>query len=163
MRFTTLFGFACAAVVLLSASAAFARPDVVLHLSAAVVEKAPGGAERVVPLEPSAKLKTGQVVRYTISAYNQGSDPALHLSPVGKVPAGMAYVAGSASDSVTHIEFSIDGGKTWSTKPLVTVESVAGPVTKLAEPSSFNAIRWTRGKPLTPKGSARFSYEVRVK
>ena len=163
MRLTMLSVFACAASVLLTVSTAAARPDVVLHLSAAVVVRTANGAERVEPLEQSAKLKTGQVVRYTISAYNQGSDPALRLSPVGKVPAGMTYVAGSASDSVAHVEFSVDGGKTWSAKPSLTVQSATGPVIKPADPSSFNAIRWTRGKPLTPKGSARFSYEVRVK
>jgi uncharacterized repeat protein (TIGR01451 family) len=163
MRFKSLLAFACAAGMLLPAAAASARPDVALHLSATVVEKTSNGVEHNVPIEASTKLKTGQLVRYTISAYNKGSDAALHLAPVGKVPAGTAYVAGSASDSASRVEFSVDGGKTWSTKPTVTVQSASGALTKPADPSSFTTIRWTSEKPLAPKGSTRFSYEVRVK
>lgn len=163
-RLKSLGIFVCAVgAIVISATAADARPDVVLHLSGAIVEKAPGGAEKLVPLDPATKLKTGQVVLFTILAVNKGSDAALHLTPVGKVPAGTAYVSGSATATAGQLEFSVDGGKTWSTKPSVTARTQTGPVTKTADPSTFTSIRWIATKPLAPKGSARFSYEVRVK
>ena len=163
MRLVSLSIVACAAGLAVTTAAALARPDVVLHLSGAMVEKAANGSVRLTPIDASTKLKTGEIVQYTISAYNKGSDPALHLAPVGKIPNGTAYVAGSALNGTAKLEFSVDGGKTWSAKPMVTVQVASGPQTKPADPSSFTAIRWTNDKPLAPKGSARFSYEVRVK
>ena len=152
----------CLAAVALSATAAFARPDVVLHLSGATVEKTSSG-EKVTPLVPDQKLKTGEVVRWTITGTNKGSDPALHFTPSDKIPAGTAYIAGSASTAGGRVEFSLDEGKTWSSKPTVTVQTATGPVQKPADPSTFTNIRWIADKPLAPKGSARFSFEVRVK
>jgi len=163
MRLVYLTVLACAASLAVTTAAALARPDVVLQLSGAVVAKAANGAIRLTPVDATTKLKTGEVVRYTISAYNKGSDPALHLAPVGKIPDGTAYVSGSATNGTAKLEFSVDGGKTWSAKPMVTVPSATGPKLQPADPSSFTAVRWTTDKPLAPKGSARYSYEVRVK
>ncbi len=154
--------FVCLAAVALSATAAFARPDVTLHLSGATVVKTADG-EKLIPLDPNVKLKTGEVVRWTIVGTNKGSDPALHFAPSDKIPAGTAYIAGSASTVAGRPEFSLDEGKTWSSKPMVTVSSPAGPVQKPADPATFTNIRWIADKPLVPKGSARFTYEVRVK
>src|SRR5215472_3623577 len=97
----------CLAVVALSATAAFARPDVVLHLSGATVERTSSG-EKVTPLVPDQKLKAGEVVRWTIAGTNKGSDPALHFTPSDKIPAGTAYIAGSASTAGGRVEFSLD-------------------------------------------------------
>lgn len=163
MRLLSLSISVCLAAVALSATAAFARPNVVLALSGATVEKTASGAEKYVPLVPDQKLKAGEVVRWTIVGTNKGSDAALHFTPTDKLPAGTAYIAGSASTTGGRVEFSLDEGKTWSSKPMVTVQSATGPVSKPADPSSFTNIRWIADKPLAPKGSARFVYEVRVK
>lgn len=152
----------CLAMVALSATVALARPDVVLHLSGATVHKTASG-EKFIPLDPHVKLKTGEVVRWTIVGMNKGSDPALHFTPSDKIQAGTAYVAGSATVAGGKTEFSLDEGKTWSSKPTVTVQTQAGPVSKPADPSSYTNIRWIADKPLAPKMSARFSFEVRVK
>ena len=163
MRILSLSIPVCLAAIALSATAAFARPDVVLHLSGATVQKTANGAEKLVPLVPDQKLKAGEVVRWTIVGTNKGSDPALHFTPSDKIPAGTAYISGSATTTGGRVEFSMDEGKTWSSKPMVTVQSTTGPVQKPADPSSFTNIRWIADKPLAPKGSARFVFEVRVK
>ena len=162
MRLTTRILFVCAAALALAPAAAFAKPDVVLHLSGATVQKTASG-EKLTPLDPNVKLKTGEVVLWTITAANKGSDPALHLTPSDKIPAGMAYIAGSATAVGGTAQFSTDEGKTWSSKPMATVQTPTGPVTKPADPSSYTNIRWIADKPLAPKGSVRFAYEVRVK
>lgn len=153
----------CLAALALSATAAFARPDVVLHLSGATVQRTASGAEKIVPLVPDQRLKAGEIVRWTIVGTNKGSDPALHFTPSDKIPAGTAYIAGSASTAGGHVEFSVDEGKTWSSKPMVTIQSATGPMQKPADPSSYTNIRWIAEKPLAPKGSVRFAYEVRVR
>jgi len=162
MRLLARSVFVCLAAIALSATAAFARPDVTLHLTGATVVKTAQG-EKLVPVDPNVKLKTGEVVRWTIVGTNKGSDPALHFEPSDKIPAGMAYIAGSATTTGGKPEFSTDQGKTWSSKPMVTVQTQTGPVEKPADPSAYTNIRWMADKPLAPKGSARFSYEVRVK
>jgi uncharacterized repeat protein (TIGR01451 family) len=162
MRFVTRIIFVCAVALALTPAAAFARPDVVLHLSGATVQKTASG-EKLTPLDPNVKLKAGEIVRWTLVASNKGSDPALHLMPSDKIPAGTAYIAGTASAVGGSAQFSTDDGKTWSSKPMTIVQTPTGPVTKPADPSSYTNIRWIADKPLAPKGSVRFQYEVRVK
>jgi uncharacterized repeat protein (TIGR01451 family) len=163
MRLLSLSISMCLAAIALSTTVAFARPDVVLHLSGATVEKTSSGEEKLVPLVSDQKLKAGEVVRWTIVGTNKGSDPALHFTPSDKIPAGTAYIAGTASTAGGHAEFSLDEGKTWSSKPMVTVQTATGPIQKPADPSTYTNIRWIADKPLAPKGSVRFSFEVRVK
>ena len=162
MRLLSRSIIVCAAMVWFSSAIALARPEVVLHLSGATVQKTANG-DKLTPLVPNVKLKSGEVVVWTILAANKGSDPALHLMPSDKIPAGMAFIAGSASTTGGKPEFSTDDGKTWSSRPMVTVQTSTGPVTKPADPSLYTNIRWIADKPLAPKGSARFTYEVRVK
>lgn len=163
MRLSSLWVLLCLALLVAVPSVASAKPNVVLTLSGVTVHKTASGVEKDVPLDPNVRLKTGEIVRWTIVAANKGSDPALHLTPSDKVPAGTVYVVASASTLGGHAEFSLDEGKTWTAKPMVTVQTTTGPVTKPADPSSYTTIRWIADKPLAPKGSLRFTYEVRVK
>jgi uncharacterized repeat protein (TIGR01451 family) len=140
-----------------------AKPSVALKLSGVLVEHDKNGGEKTSAVE-TAQLKPGDVVRYVIVASNAGSDPARNLVPVGQVPAGTAFVAGSAtSKEAPHVEYSLDGGKTWSAAPTVKVHTPAGDVVKKADPATYTSLRWIDGKPLAPKGSATFVYTVRVK
>jgi uncharacterized repeat protein (TIGR01451 family) len=153
-----------ALVSLFGGSAAFARPAVSLKLQADLVQHDDKGTEKLVPIVDDAGLKPGDIVRYVIVAANSGSDPATHLVPQGKIPSGTAYEAGSASKSdALHVEFSLDGGKTWSAKPTVKVQTSAGLVLKPADPSSFTTLRWIGAQPLLPKTSQTYSYQVRIK
>jgi hypothetical protein len=98
-----------------------------------------------------------------ITASNTGDQPALHVVPTGKIPTGTTYEAGSASGNGVHVEFSLNGGKTWSQKPTVTVHTSTGDVSKPADPAAYTSLRWVSEKPLLPKASATYSYEVQVK
>jgi len=140
-----------------------AKPNVVLKLSGVLVERDQSGAERISAVE-KAQLKPGDVVRYVIVASNVGADPARNLVPVGQIPAGTAFQAGSASmKDAAHVEYSLDGGKTWSSAPTIRVHTPAGDVVKKADPATYTSVRWIEDKPLAPKGSATFVYVVRVK
>jgi uncharacterized repeat protein (TIGR01451 family) len=140
-----------------------AKPAVELRLQGVLVEREASGAEKTTPVADAA-LKPGETVRYTIVATNRGTDPALGLRPVGKIPAGTAYEAGSAAGtSAARIEFSLDGGKTWSVSPKVKVKTADGIVEKDADPQTFTTIRWIVVKPLDPKSSYTYTYQVRVK
>lgn len=142
---------------------ASAKPSVTLKLSGSIVGKAADGRPTLTPVEETAP-KSGDEIEYDIAASNAGTTPALHLVPVGKIPAGTAYVAGSAKGAAAHAEFSLDNGKTWSATPTVTVKDSNGAtVVKRADPSLYTAVRFVSDGALAPHRSAVYSYEVRVK
>ena len=156
-----VFAFVAAFAVL--TGAANAKPNVQLKLDGELVQHDAKGVVKLVPLS-SAELKTGETVRYDIVATNQGTDPAAKLMPIGKIPNGTAYQVGSASSTASlRVEFSIDGGKTWAKSPTTKVTTPTGVVEKPADPSTYTTIRWIAAKPLAPKASVSYSYEVRVK
>ncbi len=142
---------------------ASAKPTVTLKLTGAVVSRAADGHTTLTPVD-QAPPKSGDEIEYDIAASNAGTSPALHLVPVGRVPLGTAYVAGSAKAAGAHAEFSLDGGKTWSAAPTVTVKDANGAtVVKKADPAVYTMVRFVSDGALAPHRSAVYSYEVRVK
>ena len=140
-----------------------AKPNVTLKLTGSVVTKAADGHTTLTPVE-KVSLKPGDEVEYDIVAANAGDTPALRLVPIGKIPAGTSYVDGSAKAPRARAEFSLDGGKTWSAAPTVTVKNPDGTTTvKKADPSLYTAVRFITSGAVAPHGSAAFTYEVRVK
>lgn len=160
MRLRRTFIAVC---ILLSslATAALAKPVVKLQLTGMLVTVAHGRAS----LKPIARvtLHQGEKVRWVIQATNTGSSAALGLAPVGHVPAHMRYLAASANASQPGtIEYSLDG-KNWSARPMIAVHTAHGIVHKPAPPSSYVSIRFLTKKPLAPRATFRYSYEVIVK
>ncbi len=142
---------------------ASAKPNVTLKLSGSIVTRAADGRTTLTPVE-KAQPKAGDEIEYDIVASNAGTTPALRLVPVGRIPAGTAYVDGSAKAPRARAEFSLDGGKTWSTSPTVTVKGPDGaPVVKKADPSLYTAVRFVTSGAVAPRASVAYTYEVRVK
>jgi uncharacterized repeat protein (TIGR01451 family) len=142
---------------------ASAKPNVTLKLTGSVVTKAADGHTMLTPVEKS-QPKAGDEIQYDIVAANAGDSPAMRLVPVGKVPAGTAYIAGSAKAPRARAEFSLDGGKTWSVAPTVTVKQPDGTtVVKKADPSIYTAVRFVTEGAIAPHQAAAYTYEVRVK
>jgi uncharacterized repeat protein (TIGR01451 family) len=156
------FVLAFAVCTIAATSQAWASQPVVLKLSAAVVTKAADGTEKATPLS-EALVKPGETIRYELLATNQGDRPIRNLVPVERIASGTAYQPGSAAPAAPGVEFSLDGGKTWSVKPMVTVHTPTGDVTKPADPATYTNIRWAMGKALAPSEVAKYSYEVTVK
>ena len=144
-----------------TAVAASARPFVDLRLQGVLVQHNANGAEVTTPVD-KVDLKSGETIRYVVIATNSGTDAALKLKPTVRIPAGTFYEAGSAS-AVSHPEFSLDGGKTWSSAPTIKVQTPTGIVEKKADPATYTAIRWTVERPLDPHASVSYSYEVQIK
>ena len=148
------------------ASVAFANPNVkphiALNLAASVVAYDAKGVEHDSPADVA--LKSGALLRYTVIAKNVGDAPARNLAPAARVPAGTVYEpTPSAHVSSATVEFSLDGGKTWSAVPTISVVTAHGTVRKKADPATYTAVRWVALRPLAPKSSLTYSYEVRVK
>jgi uncharacterized repeat protein (TIGR01451 family) len=142
---------------------ASAKPNVTLKLTGSLVTKAADGRTTMTPVE-HIQPKAGDEIEYDIVASNAGTTPALRLVPVGKIPAGTAYVDGSAKAAKARPEFSLDGGKTWSAAPTVTVKGPNGtPVVKKADPALYTMVRFVTAGAVAPRASAAYTYEVRVK
>ncbi|MDB5069486.1 MAG: hypothetical protein JWM87_597 [Candidatus Eremiobacteraeota bacterium] len=142
---------------------ASAKPNVTLKLTGSIVTKAADGKTTLTPVE-KAQPKSGDEIEYDIVASNAGDSPALRLVPVGKIPAGTSYVGGSAKAPRARAEFSLDGGKTWSAAPTVTVKQPDGTtVVKKADPSLYTTVRFVTDGAIAPHQAAAYTYEVRVK
>ena len=150
--------------ILFSVSPAFAKANVALHLAGTVVEKSSDGKFIVVPVE-SIHPKSGEEIRYTISASNIGDSAAHAFVPQGRIPEGTAFESGSSPVVASvRIEFSLDGGKTWSAKPTSVVKKPDGTTSvKPTDPALFTNIRWMNAKDLAPRSSTSFTYAVKVK
>jgi uncharacterized repeat protein (TIGR01451 family) len=140
---------------------ASARPIVSLKLSAAVVHHDADGTIKLTPAN-GVTLSSGDVVRYEIVAANIGDHPADGVRPVDDVPAGTAFVAGSATGN-GKAEYSLDHGKTWSAAPTVVVHDKDGDHTVKADPATYTAVRWTTPSALKPGASEHFGFDVEVK
>ena len=150
-------------VALVLPGIAMAKPNVTLKLTGSIVTKAADGRTTLTPVEKQ-QPKAGDEIKYDIVASNAGDSPALRLVPVGKIPAGTAYVEGSAKAPKAHPEFSLDGGKTWSAVPTVKVRQPDGTtVVKKADPSLYTAVRFLTDGAIAPHQTAAYTYEVRVK
>lgn len=147
------------AVFLICASPALARPVVKLHLSGVLLERS-GGSVKQTPVE-GVVLKPGQIVRYTITAWNVGDSAALRLMPLGPVPKNTAIVPGSARDGGALVQYTLDG-KTWSARPMLAVKTPKGTFEKPAGPALYKAVRWIAQRGLAPHKKFVFTYDVRV-
>jgi uncharacterized repeat protein (TIGR01451 family) len=78
------------------------------------------------------------------------------------VPQGMRYVGGSAGADRQDViaEYSIDGGKTYSARPMVS-EVVAGKrVQKPAAPELYSHVRWTVRGSIAPGASVTAEFRA---
>ena len=148
-------------VAFLTTATALAKPNVQLHLSGVLVTQSANGHQVTTPLD-KVSPKKGELYRYTVVASNIGTDPAFKVVTKEGVPNGTAFVAGSASESPgVAIEYSLDG-KTWSTKPMVSIHTKKVLIHRPADPSAYSAVRWIASR-VAPKSALTFTYEVRVK
>jgi uncharacterized repeat protein (TIGR01451 family) len=93
----------------------------------------------------SQTVLPGDVLRYQLRFTNQRPGEVRGVVFTNPVPDGLRYVAGSAGadrQDVT-VEYSADGGKSFSANPMIT-EVVAGKrVQKPAMPAQYTHVRWT--------------------
>jgi len=156
-------------VVALVGGAAFAQrqlkaaaggPEIKVELAGSVER---GGAR--LGLDKVEDVKPGEILDWQIVSSNEGTGAARDYKTVGHIPAGTVLVAGSASaESGSTVTYSIDGGKTFSTQPIVEERQADGTVKKVPAPvSMYTEVRYEWSDALAPGGKLSASYKVRVK
>ena len=115
------------------------RPLVVIaeNMSALAAAVPRGGDQRV--------LRPGDVVRYRLTFTNTTPDSVRNVQFSDHVPAGLKYVAGSAASDRPDvlIEFSIDGGRSYSPTPEIDVVENGKKVRRPAPAETYTDVRWT--------------------
>lgn len=142
------------------AIAAAARPDVKVVLAAAVERD-----NTLVPVEKANLVKTGEILDWTINSENSGNGAARDYKASSRIPAGTAFVEGSAKgEGSPEVTYSIDGGKTYWNVPTIAERQADGSVKKVAAPvNMYTNVSYQWADPLAPGGHVIASYKVRVK
>lgn len=152
-------GAAFAKKHLTSASVA-ARPEVKVALSGTVAR-----GEETLSLEKVESVKPGEILQWNIISVNEGSGAAREYKAVGHIPEGTTFVAGSATSEVgSTVTYSIDGGKSFSTQPIIEERQADGSVKRVSAPvSMYTDVRYEWKEELSAGERLNASYKVRVK
>jgi uncharacterized repeat protein (TIGR01451 family) len=112
--------------------------------------------------------RPGQTVEYRVVVTNTGNEPLPGGNALitGPVPAAMDYLADTATPAsdTAMLEFSADGGQSFSEKPMVMKTNDKGQE-ELVEvlPAEYTAARWMILQALAPQETLTFNYRVTVR
>jgi uncharacterized repeat protein (TIGR01451 family) len=119
------------------------------------------------PLPTDASLRPGETIRYVVTASNTSDRQIKKLVVNQPIPKGSVYVLGSATlpnVEGAKLDYSIDGGKTYTEKPTIRVKLENGEiVTRPAPESMYTHIRWRFGDNFSAKTVAYATYKVRIR
>lgn len=138
----------------------FLRPDVKITLSGTV-----NRGDANIHVDKAGSVKRGEIIDWKINSKNDGEAKASGFKAVGQIPPGTEFVAGSAKgDGLPDVEYSIDGGKNFSKKPMVSTKQADGTEKLVAAPvSTYTQVRFGWEQPLDSDKELNAFYSVRVK
>jgi uncharacterized repeat protein (TIGR01451 family) len=114
------------------------------------------------PLGGSAKVQPGDTLHYSLVA-KIGNRGAKNLFLKQPIPKGTIYIKNSATPvKGAELSFSIDGGKSYSPKPMIPNPKKGEPPIE-APASSYTHIRWHFPNLISPNSNLTANYEVKVK
>jgi len=106
----------------------------------------------------------GDEIRYRLVFTNVTAGPVKNIHFVDPIPAGMLFVAGSASsDNRVRAEYSIDGGRTYAAQPLIQVVEDGKQLQKPAPAEQYTHVRWTVVGALARGAQVAVEFRGRVK
>jgi uncharacterized repeat protein (TIGR01451 family) len=91
------------------------------------------------------RLQAGDVVYYTVRVHNPGQALVTSVQVTKSMPQGLHYVAGSAVGPACDVDFSADGGETFSRRP---------------EAPEYTHVRWSLRRPLPPGATALLRFRA---
>lgn len=129
---------------LLFPAAALAAPKVNLTLTAEKEVVVTENGQEVTKRVSATEIIPGETLIYTIRYENVGDEAATNVAIVDPIPAGAAYINGSATEA-GDLTFSIDGGQSYKKPSLLVyeVKDASGKNEKrIASPDRYTHIRW---------------------
>ena len=154
----TLVGAASVAQAQKSAQAAQPTLRVVAENRTAAAAAARGSRRA------DSTVHAGDVVRYKLTFTNSADRAIRNVAIQNPVPAGLQFVAGSAKASRddARAEYSLDGGRTWSARPMETVTVDGRQVDRAVSPDRYTAVRWMVGGAVAPAATVTAEFEARL-
>lgn len=136
------------------------RPEVKILMHGSVERD--GG---FVTLDKVENVRRGEILHWDITSLNEGTAEARELKAIGHIPKGTVFIAGSASAPTgSTVTYSIDGGKTFSTLPIIEEEQPDGSRKKVPAPvSMYTQVQYEWVDPLAAGGKLNASYKLRVR
>jgi len=136
------------------------RPEVKVQLSGSVEREG-----KSLSLDRVENVKPGEILDWQIVSSNDGNGPAHDYKAVGHIPTGTVLVAGSAAgEGGSTVTYSIDGGQTFQTQPIIEEKQADGTVKRVPAPvSMYTEVRYEWSDALAAGGKLSASYKVRVK
>ena len=150
-------------VVSQAASASVSAAGISLEIDVAreVVEVDSDGLE-VTRLVPIDSAMPGEVVVYTITYTNAGSDAAENVVITDPLPTEVQYVPGSESGAAgAEFAVSVDGGESFSAPSEALVVRQDGQP-RPAEPGDYTHLRWVLADPVLPGASGFLRFRTRI-
>jgi uncharacterized repeat protein (TIGR01451 family) len=120
-------------------------------------------AERGAP-RSGDEARPGDVVRYTLAFRNVAGRPIQGVVLANPVAEGTRFVAGSASSTRAdaRLEYSADGGRTFSPRPTVEVVEDGRRIQRAAAPEQYTHVRWIIDGTVAPDAAVTAQFEVRL-
>jgi uncharacterized repeat protein (TIGR01451 family) len=148
-----------AGAVPLAAQSQEPKPLVISAINKTAESAKAAGNER----KAGALARPGDVLGYSLAFTNRTGKPVKQVQFVDPLPTGLVFRIGSArADKAVRIEYSIDGGKSWSVEPTVVVMENGHRVVKPAPREAYSHIRWTVAEPMAPGAQVTAAFEAEV-
>ncbi len=124
----------------------------------AASEQAAGRARR------DDRARPGDVLRYRLTFTNVTPGAVRGITLANPLPAGVRFVGGSARTERgdARVEYSADGGRTFSAQPVEEVVEGGQRVTRPIPAERYTHVRWTVGGALAPGATVVAEYDARV-
>jgi uncharacterized repeat protein (TIGR01451 family) len=138
----------------------YLRPSVKVELSG-TVNRDSGKIE----LSKAGQVMPGEILEWKIASENSGDGNATGYKAMGQIPVGTEFVAGSAhAQGSPSVEYSIDGGQSFSKKPMIKEKQSDGSEKLVPAPARmYTQVRFDWNKSLGSGEKFDAFYSVRVK
>ena len=109
------------------------------------------------------RVELGDVVEYRLVFTNITGRPVDNIQFTDPLPEGMHYLQGTAGADRedVEVEFSLDGGTSYSEQPMVEVVVDGRTELRPATPEAYTNIRWTVHGEVQPDASVAAAFQVR--
>lgn len=117
-------------------------------------------------LLPADSARPSDVIEYRITYRNGGNDPVRNIFITDPIPRGTSYIVETATAPTGGaVAFSIDGGKSYQSWPIMIVrKDEEGKEVKVeATPEMVTHIRWIITDTFEPENIVTVSYRTTVK
>lgn len=113
----------------------------------------------VVKIGGDVRVQPGEEITWRVRLSNQRPNWIANVQTIGDIPPGTSFVPGSAQgDGVTAVDYSIDGGQSYSPQPMIVKggKQIPAPVAR------YTQVRLTFGDRIESGAVKLASYRTRV-